>query len=132
MSNTSQPWTPGATLCANAKCGLAIAVGETACLDTKRQQWYHYPCAPCAKDYGVRQMSETKQLLTKPATFPLPKSHALVCPMGCGWKMEPYKLAGIRGYRCLGVKPLRKLPVCGHFISDAEAKSLIGMEMMEE
>ena len=35
------------------------------------------------------------------AVFPLPESYSLVCPYCRVWKMQPYRLAGIDGYRCI-------------------------------
>lgn len=70
---------------------------------------------------------------SKPATFPLPPSHALCCPMGCGWKMRRQTLGGIDGYLCMGKRePLGDLKACGIFMTLDVAESFKGLEMVEE
>jgi hypothetical protein len=61
----------------------------------------------------------------KPAIFPLPQFHALVCPYCDEYKMEVFYLAGIPGFKCLG-------PNCDKFITYSQAELYIPMEMVEE
>ena len=63
------------------------------------------------------------------AVFPLPESYSLVCPYCRVWKMQPYRLAGIDGYRCIDHPLMLK---CGKFISRTDAESYYAMMMIKD
>ena len=72
---------------------------------------------------------QKEKYLPERAVFPLPQSYSLVCPYCRLWKMQPNRLAGIDGYRCID-HPL--VPKCGKFISRTEAESYYAMTMVKD
>lgn len=63
--------------------------------------------------------------VTVPYISPLPRGFALACPLCAEYKMRPFALVGITGYRCCG-------PSCGHWMNTLQVEKFIGMRMVEE